>query len=634
MWYLSSQSDSRIIYIVPHKEIIIGRSGDAQYCNFAVPDDPSISRKHATLNVLDDTLIIQDLGSKYGTYLNNSSEKLECNVKQKVNVNDIIKFGKMDCVWKVHFINYTTCTSTLKGENLQNLKMILGKLGGILKSEWDDSCAYLTMPAITLTIKVVLALVQGSFIVTTEFWNKCSEAVTKCTPLPDPRNFIPQIVETTLNKENVSFLPDNCRKTLFTGKTVVFFSRRQLDMYKNVLTKSSASALLLSETKMTKSMLCNDNIIVIQYNLTSTSQETQTQKNLINDIVCYLKSKGKRVVADAEIGLAILYCSLNKYCNPDFNFSSEVIKQPSDQSVKTTNILAHESEEPVPSICKLENVVINESLNSKTDLSHVSTINNGSTLPKRKWDAENNDDSFINPNKKLATVNKITSIECSTKRTCEDIDEDNSNPTKKLAIENSNEDKDNFNFMPMSSSPAVANDLCRKLNLSKPTKRKQDFEGNEDDNLFNFIEENPKPTKISKGETFNIDKTNFCKEQNTPKDKGNSRNEDDKLDVSALRGIKLEELMQNNLKMEYSNNTVIDIKKEDITDIDGKLNDLDLGTTTVVLRNDLIVKKEPLQLTSNDSKVINFKKFKKVWPVKMQVSIIPKAFVNTLSVTN
>ncbi|CAK1596104.1 unnamed protein product [Parnassius mnemosyne] len=106
MWYLSSQSDSRIIYIVPHKEIIIGRSGDAQYCNFAVPDDPSISRKHATLNVLDDTLIIQDLGSKYGTYLNNSSEKLECNVKQKVNVNDIIKFGKMDCVWKANWVEY------------------------------------------------------------------------------------------------------------------------------------------------------------------------------------------------------------------------------------------------------------------------------------------------------------------------------------------------------------------------------------------------------------------------------------------------------------------------------------------------------------------------------------------------
>ncbi|CAG5059651.1 unnamed protein product [Parnassius apollo] len=485
------------------------------------------------------------------------------------------------------------------------------------------------MPAITLTIKVVLALVQGSFIVTTEFWNKCSEAVTKCTPLPDPRNFIPQIVETTLNKENVSFLPDDCRKSLFKGKTVVFFSRRQLDMYKNVLTKSSASALLLSETKMTKSMLCNDNIIVIQYNLTSTSQETQIQKNQINDIVCYLKSKGKRVVADAEIGLAILYCSLNKYCNPDFNFSSEVIKQPSDQSVKTANVLAHESEEPLPSICKQENVVINESLNSKPELSHnVSTINNGSTLTKRKWDEENNDVSFINPNKKLATVNnKLTSIECSTKRTCEDIEETNLKPAKKLAIENSNEDKDNFNFMPLSSSSAVDNDPKRKLNLSKPIKRKQDFEENEV-NLFNFIEENPKPTKISKDGMIDIDKINLCKKQNTPEEKGNEEN--DKIDVSALRGIKLEELMQNNLKMEYSNNTAIAIKEEDITGIDGKLNDLDLGSTTVVLRNDLIVKKEPQHLTSENSKVKNFKKFKKVWPVKMQVSIIPKAFVNTL----
>ncbi|XP_034830365.1 nibrin [Maniola hyperantus] len=614
MWYLTSESDKRVIFVLPDINIIIGRSADAQNCNFAIPEDQSISRKHATLFISDNTLYVKDLGSKYGTYVNNS-EKIEENVMIKLNSTDVVKFGKISCVWKVQEINFVTCTSTLKGENLQNLKVLLAKLGGSLKNEWDDTCAYLTMPAITLTIKVVLALVQSSNIVTVKYWSKCLEAATDNNPLPNASDFIPQILESTLNKENVSFLPNKERSSIFAGKVVIFFSRRQLDMYKMVLTKSSATPLLLSESKMTKSALCEDNVIVIQYNLSFAGQDTQSQKDQIQEITNYLKSKGKRVVADAEIGLAILFCSTRKYCNPDFNFSSEVIKQVPNQNAPK-NILVQESQESSQEIYKKENVLIDESLTLK----HNSSNNDSIVTTKRKLSEGDNSDTF-NMNKKLA-VETVTNKNTTNKRPGEDMNE--SKPSKKMALDNDDDDDNIFNFL----KPVVAKDnndgnLNKKLNLSKPLKRKHSTDMDEGD-LFNFVDKgSKKPAVENDNAGSNILDLYDDDENIAPINKPKTIIEE-KVDIKSLRGSKLEELMKINADIPCNMN----IKKEDMSDLDSKFSNIDLGSITVVVKTDLIVKKEPLEIRSPQSGVKNFKKFKKVWPIKTQVTIVPQSSVN------
>ncbi|XP_075973452.1 nibrin [Anticarsia gemmatalis] len=639
MWYLTSENDSRVIYVVsPTQEITIGRSTDNQVCNFAIPDDPSISRKHATLSITEHSLFLVDLGSRYGTFINDSTDKVEINTNIRLKENDIVKFGKMNSIWRVSSICLYTCTSTLKGENLHKLKLILNQIGGMLKNEWDDTCNYLTMPAITLTIKVVLALVQGSHIVTTEFWSQFAESVKNFSAMPDPQKFTPQVVESTLNKEAVSFMPDSRRRSLFEDMKFVFFSRRQFELYKPVLIRSGATPLILGECKMSVSMLCEANVIVIQYVSSGATQETQTQRNQINDIVAQLKNKGKRVIADAEIGLAILYCSTKKYCNPNFSFTSEVVKQDAGPLSKKPNVLAQESQEPTFIKQEKENVRINETYASddKQDADKLAA--------KRKLSEFTSEIQF-NPNKKVATVCYVANVSNeSNKRRLSD-EETSSNLSKKMALENNDQGSSNssedilavkdksddmFNFI--SSISTNNENKTKKLNLSRPQKRKVDA-SRDDEDLFNFVKkdddsiepegESSKQNMFSSNKILKADNTDTPYVRNsvtiTPED------------ISAMRGVKLKELMESNTMINSSPVEEFKVKKEQNDDLEDKMGGLDLGNTIVITCTNLIVKKEPFKIepdTTTSCSVKNFKKFKKVWPVKSQVTVIHTMSMN------
>lgn len=644
MWHLTSDHDDRVIYVSPQTEIVIGRSAVNEVCNFAIPDDLSISRKHATLTITDNNLYLQDLGSRYGTFVNDAPDKVEVNNNIKLKSNDVVKFGKLNSIWKVNYMSLNTCTSTLKGENLQKLKQTLSKIGAVLKNEWDDTCNYLTMPAITLTIKVVLALVQGSHIVTTEYWEKFLESVQNFSALPNPHDFMPNIVESTLNKEVVSFSPDERRKSLFNGKKFIFFSRRQYEMYKPVLVTSGANPLLLSECKMTVSMLCEQNVVVIQFVTSGATQESQAQRNQINEIVTQLKNKGKRVIADAEIGLAILYCSIEKYCNPSFSFTSEVVKQtPGPVSRTTSKVLAQESQEyGLPDNGK-ENVEINESADDK---SHIEK-----QVTKRKLSEFTSEIQF-NPNKKVATSCAVANIPNESSKRKLSGEQPSTNPYKKMALDKENNDQgssnssediliekdksdDMFNFI----NPATDNgsqNKTKKLNLTKPQKRKMDA-AREDGDLFNFVQtdDDAKDSQgeISKQSIFSSNKMKRTDDMDKVKIRNSVTVTPE--DISAMRGVKLKELMASH-KTEILDSEEIKVKQEKTEELEQKMGGLDLGNTIVITCNNLIVKKEPFKTEPDDtfSSVKNFKKFKKVWPVRKQGTIIPISSMVTADLTD
>ncbi|GBP66062.1 Nibrin [Eumeta japonica] len=528
MWFVKSENTERAFYFTPLcTNIVIGRKLDPDPCNFSISDDASISRKHATLFLKDNCLGLQDLESTYGTYINDSIE-----MKQKIKPEDviilkeadIIKFGKLNSLWKVNKVDLVTCTSTLKGENLQSLKVILTKLGGVLKNEWDENCGYLTMPAITLTIKVVLALVYGSHIVTPEFWNKCLEAILSQTSLPDPKDFVPDVAESTLNKEVVSFLPDQRRKTLFQ---------------------------------------------------------------------------------DAEIGLGILHCSLEKYCNPQFIFPSEVLRQstPSDDSVKSCNILAQETQDITErnTASKRIEKTIEESLLSNEIQEVFVGLKKSDNIPNLK--------------RKLSN----------------DSNAQNSNAPKKHATEGNgvtvNQDDDIFNFIPPNNIGSSTNNKKteKTLDFLKPHKRKINTDIPDDD-LFNFLPNKNVPSDHTADETVKSKADSEDSINDMPRIKRLRLDslKTNSVNISALRGIKLQEL-------KYDGNgwkSCPKIKKEDISaDLDSKMSHVDLGTTVVTIRRyDIIERNICFSENSTvnqivNSKVQNFKKFKKVWPLKTQIKL-------------
>ncbi|XP_033103317.1 nibrin-like, partial [Anneissia japonica] len=107
------------------------------------------------------------------------------------------------------------------------MKACLLRLGGHYASDWSKECTHLVMAAINVTVKVICALVSCCPIVTMEYVNKLNEAAESHTNLPDSSNFMPGVVEVAIRKDEVSFQPNELRKTVFRDKTFVFLTEKK-----------------------------------------------------------------------------------------------------------------------------------------------------------------------------------------------------------------------------------------------------------------------------------------------------------------------------------------------------------------------------------------------------------------------
>ncbi|KAM9309076.1 nibrin isoform 2-T2 [Pholidichthys leucotaenia] len=142
-------------------------------------------------------------------------------------------------------------------------------------------------------------------------------AVQQKLPPPKAENFIPEIDEPSLNKEDVNLKMIQDRKQLFSGKTFIFLNAKQLKRLSAAVSFGGGRSQLLEEGFLPQDLLESPQSCVVDV-VTGSSQTLlpASSTEWVNSVKSIIERKGLRVIIESEIGLATIYASCGKYCNP------------------------------------------------------------------------------------------------------------------------------------------------------------------------------------------------------------------------------------------------------------------------------------------------------------------------------
>lgn len=245
-------------------------------------NDICVSRSHAVFYVVESQgqthLELEDMGSKYGTFYNKDIEKnvpMEKGHKIQLKNNDIIRFGRLQNVWKVQQQNFVTVTSALGPDDVAQVSKNIKSVGGKILDKWSSDCTHLTMNAASVTVKLLHALIDQSHIVTSNYWADLANAVaTKQSQLANVESYHPGFGDVDIDAK-----PKPERRNIFNGLTFVFLCRKHYDTYGPIV-KSAGGSCKEITSGVQKAFLVRNNVIVIQYVPATQSQSSQT----INEI--------------------------------------------------------------------------------------------------------------------------------------------------------------------------------------------------------------------------------------------------------------------------------------------------------------------------------------------------------------
>ncbi|XP_051861225.1 nibrin [Drosophila albomicans] len=314
MFVLTKIGDDKQKFMLPPNKMVytVGRLST----DLILSEDLSISRTHVRLclPIADSKkpLSVIDLGSKYGTYINNDiplNKKMPAKILTPLQVGDNIRFGALKNIWQLSQLQWITTPSSLSRSELEELQQLLQPLGAVLLPSWTNHCTHLTMDNVSVTVKLLHALLDNKPIVSMAFWRALAKFVHRVhvsEDWPQPEDFPPAQSE---DMPSIKWNPQ--RTQLFARKTVVFCNRKHFDMYAPVVLKAGGTCKDLN-SGVRRQFLTKDDVIVIQYIPSTQSQATET----IHSVQEILNQAGRRLIPDYEIGLAILHCSTHKFCNP------------------------------------------------------------------------------------------------------------------------------------------------------------------------------------------------------------------------------------------------------------------------------------------------------------------------------
>ncbi|XP_038850946.1 nibrin-like isoform X2 [Salvelinus namaycush] len=311
MWTLNPLESGGVThYLLPDKEYVVGRKN----CEVILPNDQSISRAHAHLTATDQALTLKD-SSKYGTFVN--EERLSGDTPRSLTAGDRVTFGVFHSKFSVQQVTAVVCSSCVDNEGKVSLSQTLQLLGGRLTNTWTQDCTHLVMPTVKVTIKTICALLCCRPIVKQEFFTELTKALQQKQPPPKAESFFPEIDEPSLNKDEVDLTERPERKELFTGKTFLFLNAKQQKRLSLAVSCGGGRSQLLEEGSIPVSLLESPLSCVIGM-ATGNSQALlpHSTKKWADSVGKILQRKGLRFITESEIGLAAIYVSCDKYCNP------------------------------------------------------------------------------------------------------------------------------------------------------------------------------------------------------------------------------------------------------------------------------------------------------------------------------
>ncbi|KAH8257536.1 hypothetical protein KR038_011211, partial [Drosophila bunnanda] len=349
-------TDEEKFVLLPCKSVYtVGRLST----DLIIQEDLSVSRTHVKLYLSgkdNDTLQVEDLDSRYGTFIyqrnGKEAKKIATRTRTPLNAGIRLRFGGNTSVWQVTQLKLVTTASALTRLQVQELEQLLKPLGGVVSLNWTEECSHLTMNEASVTVKLLHALLENKPIVTFAFWRKLLQ-VAQSTHVkegwPQPKDYQPTNMD-------VKWRPE--RTTLFAGKTFVFMNRKHLEIYGAVVQKAGAACKDL-KSGVRKVFLTKKDVIVIQYVPSTQSQATESFNSIqgkyspvtsVISSVEILEQAGLRIIQEYEIGMALLHCSIKEFCNPSHKFTNDSL--PATESVTSSmdfnsSILAPNTERSV-----------------------------------------------------------------------------------------------------------------------------------------------------------------------------------------------------------------------------------------------------------------------------------------------
>ncbi|XP_046549525.1 LOW QUALITY PROTEIN: nibrin-like [Haliotis rubra] len=338
MWYLVAADNPDLKYVLlVGREYSVGRKD----CDILLTTDPTVSRKHSVLQLThaesnlshpqkSALVTLKDM-SKFGTWVNKKRVSGETLIKD----GDEVAFGSPKSVFLVVNEPFIITTSCLDVPSKKSAKAVVRTFGGHVVSEWTKNCSLLVMNSISVTIKVICAMITQRSIVLPLYLEKLLNHLKGEGEKPDPDVYLPTVSETQVNPEEVSFKPNPNRASVFKGMKFIFLSQRQFKKMNLAVELAGGMPILMEEGSDD-----NDDRVLVETGTVVMNCGTEDLKTLtpagqewVAHVNKYLKRKKKNVIQDAEVGYAVLYCSTDKHCNPDIDKAQQLFQNVPSQSL-------------------------------------------------------------------------------------------------------------------------------------------------------------------------------------------------------------------------------------------------------------------------------------------------------------